>query len=68
MAKICFPNPVKYNGVNHNAYEVFEVKASDVPELKKKGGWSVEEAEKTETAEKATKKTASKKKAEVTEE
>lgn len=40
--KICFPNPVKYNGVNYNANTPFNVQEEDIAELKKKGGWVVE--------------------------
>lgn len=60
MAKMSFPNPVKYNGVNYKARETFEVKASDVAELKKKGGWLIQESE--SEAEKPAKKAPAKSK------
>jgi hypothetical protein len=47
MAKMSFPNVVKYNGVCYNARVPFTVKESDVDELRKKGGWVIEEPKAT---------------------
>lgn len=47
MAKMSFPNVVKYNGVCYNARVPFNVKESDVEELRRKGGWVIEEPKTT---------------------
>ena len=63
---MAFPNAVKYNGVNYKAHQAFNVDDKDVAELKKKGGWSVQEPESvkevaTEAEEKPAPKTPKKK-------
>lgn len=49
MAKVCFANVVKYNGVKYPANACFEVDDNDVDELRAKGCWLVEEPRKPVT-------------------
>ena len=42
MAKMCFPNVVKYNDKVYSAHVPFTVKEADVEELSRKGGWLVD--------------------------
>ena len=51
MAKMCFPNVVKYNDKVFNARVPFNVKESDVDELRSKGGWLVQEPKPTKQVE-----------------
>lgn len=43
MAKMSFPNTVKYCGIVYKARQPFEVAEHDVEELQRKGGWLLEE-------------------------
>lgn len=38
MVKMHFPTAVKYNGKDYKAFDSFNVKDTDVPELERKGG------------------------------
>lgn len=61
MAKVYFSTAVKYNGTKYPANAPFEVADKDVDNLRKSGGWVVEEPAKTVQEETAETKTATKK-------
>ena len=46
MAKVCFANAVKYNGVKYLPNVPFEADDNDVDELRAKGCWVIEETHK----------------------